>query len=171
MLGLVGLSDLAGKRMRTLSGGQRRRAALAQALIGSPELLVLDEPTTGLDPEQRASLRGVLSGAGHRSTMLLATHQTEDVAALCERVIVLDGGPGAVGRTGHRSWSPPPPAMCGWPPRRSRQRCRRGGPAPAATATSPWTRRSASRSPSRASRMPTCCCGPRPGATGAGVSA
>ena len=92
VLGLVGLSDLAGKRMRTLSGGQRRRAALAQALIGSPDLLVLDEPTTGLDPEQRASLRGVLSGAGHRSTMLLATHQTEDVAALCERVIVLDGG-------------------------------------------------------------------------------
>ena len=92
VLELVGLSDLAAKRMRTLSGGQRRRAALAQALIGHPELLVLDEPTTGLDPEQRASLRGVLSAAGHRSTVLLATHQTEDVAALCERVIVLDGG-------------------------------------------------------------------------------
>jgi ABC-2 type transport system ATP-binding protein len=92
VLGLVGLADLAGKRMRTLSGGQRRRAVLAQALIGQPELLILDEPTTGLDPEQRASLRGVLSGAGHRSTMLLATHQTEDVAALCERVIVLDRG-------------------------------------------------------------------------------
>jgi ABC-2 type transport system ATP-binding protein len=91
-LELVGLTDLAGKRMRTLSGGQRRRAALAQALLGHPELLVLDEPTTGLDPEQRASLRGVLSAAGHRSTVVLATHQTEDVAALCERVIVLDGG-------------------------------------------------------------------------------
>ena len=91
-LALVGLSDLAGKRMRALSGGQRRRAALAQALLGHPELLVLDEPTTGLDPEQRASLRGVLSAAGHRSTVLLATHQTDDVAALCERVIVLDAG-------------------------------------------------------------------------------
>jgi len=92
VLGLVGMADLAGKRMRRLSGGQRRRAALAQAFIGSPDLLVLDEPTNGLDPEQRASLRGVLSAAGQRSTVLLATHQTEDVAALCERVVVLDSG-------------------------------------------------------------------------------
>jgi len=92
VLDLVGLRDLSAKRLRTLSGGQRRRAALAQALIGDPRLLVLDEPTTGLDPEQRAALRGVLSAAGHESTVVLATHQTEDVAALCERVIVVDGG-------------------------------------------------------------------------------
>jgi ABC-2 type transport system ATP-binding protein len=92
VLALVGMADTSGKRMRALSGGQRRRVALAQALIGSPELLVLDEPTTGLDPEQRASLRGVLSEAGHRSTVVLATHQTDDVAALCERVVVLDAG-------------------------------------------------------------------------------
>jgi ABC-2 type transport system ATP-binding protein len=92
VLDLVGLRDLAAKRIRTLSGGQRRRVALAQALIGEPRLLVLDEPTTGLDPEQRASLRGVLSAAGHDATVVLATHQTEDVAALCERVIVVDGG-------------------------------------------------------------------------------
>jgi ABC-2 type transport system ATP-binding protein len=92
VLALVGLEDLAGKRMRALSGGQRRRAALAQALLGAPELLVLDEPTTGLDPEQRASLRGVLSAVGQWATVVLATHQTEDVAALCHRVVVLDGG-------------------------------------------------------------------------------
>jgi len=92
VLDLVGMSDLAGKRMRALSGGQRRRVALAQALLGKPDLLVLDEPTTGLDPEQRVSLRGVLSGVGHHATVLLATHQTEDVAALCERVVVLDAG-------------------------------------------------------------------------------
>jgi ABC-2 type transport system ATP-binding protein len=92
VLGLVGMSDLAGKHMRALSGGQRRRVALAQALIGEPDLLVLDEPTTGLDPEQRVSLRGVLSGVGHHATVLLATHQTEDVAALCERVVVVDAG-------------------------------------------------------------------------------
>lgn len=88
----VDMAGLAGKRMSRLSGGQRRRVALAQALIGSPDLLVLDEPTTGLDPEQRASLRGVLSGIGRTATVVLATHQTEDVAALCERVVVLDAG-------------------------------------------------------------------------------
>jgi ABC-2 type transport system ATP-binding protein len=92
VLDLVGATAFSTKRIRVLSGGQRRRVALAQALIGNPRLLVLDEPTTGLDPEQRAVLRGVLSSAGRRSTVLLATHQTEDVAALCERVIILDGG-------------------------------------------------------------------------------
>jgi ABC-2 type transport system ATP-binding protein len=92
VLDLVGLRDRSTKRLRTLSGGQSRRAALAQALIGDPRLLVLDEPTTGLDPEQRAALRGVLSAAGHDATVVLATHQTEDVAALCERVIVVDDG-------------------------------------------------------------------------------
>ena len=89
VLALVGLGDLGSKRVRALSGGQRRRLALAQALIGDPELLVLDEPTTGLDPAQRAALRSLLSERRRHGTVLLATHQTEDVAALCERVIVL----------------------------------------------------------------------------------
>jgi ABC-2 type transport system ATP-binding protein len=88
----VDLADRAAKSIRTLSGGQRRRVGLAQALLGSPELLVLDEPTTGLDPEQRVSLRRVLAERGRASTVLIATHQTEDVAALCEHVIVLDRG-------------------------------------------------------------------------------
>jgi ABC-2 type transport system ATP-binding protein len=92
VLGLVGLGDIATKKIRTLSGGQRRRVALAQAMLGDPGLLVLDEPTTGLDPEQRASLRAVLSHAGEQATVLLATHQTDDVAALCERVVVIDRG-------------------------------------------------------------------------------
>ena len=92
VLDLVDLGDVATKRIRTLSGGQRRRVALAQALLGEPELLLLDEPTTGVDPEQRVSLRQVLSRAGERSTVLLSTHQTEDVAALCDRVVVLDQG-------------------------------------------------------------------------------
>ncbi|HKX66013.1 MAG TPA: ATP-binding cassette domain-containing protein [Intrasporangium sp.] len=92
VLDLVGLGDVATKRISRLSGGQRRRVALAQALIGTPELLVLDEPTTGLDPEQRMSLRGVLADIAATSTMVISTHQTEDVAALCRRVIVLDTG-------------------------------------------------------------------------------
>ena len=92
MLELVDLADVAGKKVAKLSGGQRRRLGLAQALLGDPALLVLDEPTVGLDPSQRASLRRTLSEAGARSTVLISTHQTEDVAALCERVIVLSDG-------------------------------------------------------------------------------
>lgn len=90
VLELVGLADRGSMKVAKLSGGQRRRLAIAQALLGGPRLLVLDEPTTGLDPEQRASLREVLSGLD--ATVLLSTHQTEDVAALCDRVLVLDSG-------------------------------------------------------------------------------
>jgi ABC-2 type transport system ATP-binding protein len=92
VLELVDLADLSGKRVRKLSGGQRRRVALAQALLGDPRILVLDEPTTGLDPSQRAGLRRTLSVIAADSAVLLSTHQTEDVAALCERVVVLAGG-------------------------------------------------------------------------------
>jgi ABC-2 type transport system ATP-binding protein len=90
VLGLVQLGDRGSMKVSSLSGGQRRRLAIAQALLGSPELLILDEPTTGLDPEQRASLRGLLSGLA--GTVLIATHQTEDVSALCDRVLVIDDG-------------------------------------------------------------------------------
>ena len=92
VLDMVGLGDRGTKRISALSGGQRRRLALAQSLMGDPRLVVLDEPTTGLDPEQRASLRGILSEQARTSAVLLATHQTEDVSALCDRVIVLDAG-------------------------------------------------------------------------------
>jgi len=92
VLDLVELGDVSTRRVSALSGGQRRRVALAQALLGDPDMLLLDEPTTGVDPEQRVSLRRVLSDAGERSTVILSTHQTEDVAALCDRVVVLDAG-------------------------------------------------------------------------------
>ncbi len=92
VLDLVGLSDLSTKKVSKLSGGQKRRVGLAQSLIGDPRILVLDEPTTGLDPAQRADLRRTLSVAAGRSAVLLSTHQTEDVAALCERVVVLSAG-------------------------------------------------------------------------------
>jgi ABC-2 type transport system ATP-binding protein len=92
VLDQVGLCDVATKRIRAMSGGQRRRVALAQALLGAPPVLILDEPTTGVDPEQRVTLRTVLAEIARTSIVVVSTHQTEDIAALCERVIVLDRG-------------------------------------------------------------------------------
>jgi ABC-2 type transport system ATP-binding protein len=92
VLAEVDLTDRAKTKVRKLSGGMKQRLALAQALLGAPELLILDEPTVGLDPEQRMRFRSLISRLGERLTVVLSTHQTEDVAALCERVIVLAAG-------------------------------------------------------------------------------
>ncbi len=92
VLTLVGLESRSGTKIKALSGGMRRRVALAQALLGDPDLLVLDEPTAGLDPEQRLRFREIVSERAEDRTVVLSTHQTEDVAALCPRVVVmLDG--------------------------------------------------------------------------------
>ncbi|MGW3656900.1 ATP-binding cassette domain-containing protein [Streptomyces sp. NPDC005151] len=92
VLDAVGMSEHRGRRMKALSGGMRQRVALAAALAGAPELLVLDEPTVGLDPEQRLRFRELIAEVGEGRTVLLSTHQTEDVSALCHRVVVLDHG-------------------------------------------------------------------------------
>jgi ABC-2 type transport system ATP-binding protein len=89
---LTGLQKVATKKIKALSGGMRRRVALAQALLGEPQLLILDEPTAGLDPEQRLRFREVMSRLGEERTILLSTHQTEDVAALCPHVVVMNHG-------------------------------------------------------------------------------
>jgi ABC-2 type transport system ATP-binding protein len=92
VLDLVGLGEVATKKVRALSGGMRQRLGLAQALLGNPQLLVLDEPTVGLDPEQRMRFRDLVSDAGQGRTVVLSTHQTEDVAAVCSDVVVMRGG-------------------------------------------------------------------------------
>jgi ABC-2 type transport system ATP-binding protein len=88
----VGLREVADRKIRALSGGMRRRVGVAQAILGEPELVVLDEPTAGLDPEQRLRFRDLVSRIGEGRTVLLSTHQTEDVSALCPHVVVVDRG-------------------------------------------------------------------------------
>ena len=88
----VGLDGQARARLRTLSGGMLRRAGIAQAIVNEPDLLLLDEPTAGLDPEQRVAFRALLRDLGQRATVVVSTHLVEDVAAACTQVAVMDRG-------------------------------------------------------------------------------
>ena len=88
----VGLGDRARAKLRTLSGGMLRRAGIAQAIVNEPELLLLDEPTAGLDPEQRLEFRALMRNMGQRATVIVSTHLVEDVGAACTEVALMDNG-------------------------------------------------------------------------------
>jgi ABC-type multidrug transport system ATPase subunit len=88
----VGLADRIDTKIRKLSGGMIRRVGIAQAIVNSPELLLLDEPTAGLDPEQRVDFRALLRRLGESSTVLVSTHLVEDVAAACSEVTLIEAG-------------------------------------------------------------------------------
>lgn len=88
----VGLKAEAGKKIGQLSKGYRQRVGLAQALIGNPELLILDEPTTGLDPNQLVDIRGLIKEMGQEHTVILSTHIMQEVKEMCSRVLILHHG-------------------------------------------------------------------------------
>lgn len=97
----TGLTEHRKKKMRQLSGGMKRRVGLIQALLGEPEFLIVDEPTTGLDPEERIRIRNLLVDFSENRTVLFSTHVVEDLAATCNRLAIMKKGKfiyqGAVG--------------------------------------------------------------------------
>lgn len=88
----VGLTAERHKHIRELSKGYRQRVGLAQALLGDPELLILDEPTTGLDPNQLVEIRALIRALGKDRTVILSTHIMQEVREMCDRVVILDHG-------------------------------------------------------------------------------
>ncbi len=92
MIDLTGLGREAHKRIGALSKGYRQRVGIAQALIGNPEVVILDEPTTGLDPNQIVEIRELIRNVGHEHTLMLSTHIMQEVEAVCDSVIIIDRG-------------------------------------------------------------------------------
>ena len=92
MIKLVGLTPESNKRIGQLSKGYRQRVGLAQALIHDPKVLILDEPTTGLDPNQLEEIRAVIKNAGRDKVVLLSTHIMQEVEAMCSRAIIINHG-------------------------------------------------------------------------------
>ena len=89
---LTGLSNESHKKIEQLSKGYRQRVGLANALLHNPDVLILDEPTTGLDPNQLVEIRNVIKNVGKDKTVFLSTHIMQEVEAICDRVIIIDKG-------------------------------------------------------------------------------
>lgn len=92
MIGLVGLERERHKKIGALSKGYRQRVGLAQALVHDPAVLILDEPTTGLDPNQILEIRALIKRIGHDKTVIFSTHILQEVRAICDRVVIINRG-------------------------------------------------------------------------------
>ena len=92
LLELVGLSDVADKKIRVYSGGMKQRVGIAQTFINDPQILILDEPTAGLDPKERARFRTLISEIGKTSTVLFSTHIVSDLEHIADRVLIMKEG-------------------------------------------------------------------------------
>jgi ABC-type multidrug transport system ATPase subunit len=92
LLAQVGLDPVAGQRIARWSGGMKRRLGIAQVLLGDPRIIIVDEPTAGLDPEERMRFRALVAGLGGHRVVILSTHILDDVAQSCPRVAVLASG-------------------------------------------------------------------------------
>jgi len=92
LLEVVSLADVANRKLKTYSGGMKRRIGIAQALLNDPKLLIVDEPTSGLDPEERIRFRNLLSEMAGDRTVLLSTHIVEDIAQTCRNLAVMKNG-------------------------------------------------------------------------------
>ena len=92
ILELVGLSDVAGKRIRTYSGGMKQRVGIAQALVNDPKILILDEPTAGLDPKERVRFRNLIAEIGKDTIVLFSTHIVSDVEHIASNLLMMREG-------------------------------------------------------------------------------
>ncbi len=88
----IHIQDVSGRLIKNLSKGYRQRVGLAQALIGNPEVLILDEPTVGLDPKQMIEIRNLIRELGKEHTVILSSHILSEISAICERVIIINRG-------------------------------------------------------------------------------
>jgi len=88
----VDIADMGGRLIKNLSKGYRQRVGMAQALIGDPEIIILDEPTVGLDPKQIIEIRALIRSLGEKHTVILSSHILSEVSEVCDEILIISGG-------------------------------------------------------------------------------
>lgn len=112
LLETVGLSDVRNRKLKTFSGGMLRRIGIAQALLNEPEILILDEPTAGLDPRERVRFRNIISALGKNRIVILSTHIVSDVEYIADQILIMKHG--QLIRSGTQAQILEPVAGCVW---------------------------------------------------------